>query len=86
MIDELAEQRLRNAIEAILLGYQTGTRFNIRLDNDGLLAAGVPGVQLTLMDAKVDGKVITPRIGKPVEVRALWINALAIAKRFSPKW
>jgi predicted glycogen debranching enzyme len=38
------------------------------------------------MDAKFDGKVITPRIGKPVEVQALWINALAIAKRFSPKW
>ena len=86
LIDELAEQRLRNAIEAILLGYQTGTRFNIRVDNDGLVAAGVPGVQLTWMDAKVDGNVITPRIGKPVEVQALWINALAIAKRFSPKW
>ena len=86
LVNELAEQRLRNAIEAILLGYQTGTRFNIRADNDGLLAAGVPGVQLTWMDAKFDGKVITPRIGKPVEVQALWINALAIAKRFSPKW
>jgi predicted glycogen debranching enzyme len=86
LVDEFAEQRLRNAIEAILLGYQTGTRFNIRADNDGLLAAGVPGVQLTWMDAKYDGKVITPRIGKPVEVQALWINALAIARRFSPKW
>jgi predicted glycogen debranching enzyme len=86
LVNEVAEQRLRNAIEAILLGYQTGTRFNIRADNDGLLAAGVPGVQLTWMDAKIDGKVITPRIGKPVEVQALWINALAIAKRFSPKW
>jgi predicted glycogen debranching enzyme len=86
LIDELADQRLKNAIEAILLGYQTGTRFNIRVDNDGLVAAGVPGVQLTWMDAKVDGKVVTPRIGKPVEVQALWINALAIAKRFSPKW
>jgi predicted glycogen debranching enzyme len=86
LVNEFAEQRLRNAIEAILFGYQTGTRFNIRADNDGLLAAGVPGVQLTWMDAKFDGKVITPRIGKPVEVQALWINALAIAKRFSPKW
>jgi predicted glycogen debranching enzyme len=86
LLDDSGEQRLRNAIEAILLGYLTGTRFNIRVDNDGLLAAGVPGVQLTWMDAKVDGHVITPRIGKPVEVQALWINALAIAKRFSPKW
>lgn len=86
LVNEMAEQRLRNAIDAILLGYQTGTRFNIRADNDGLLAAGVPGVQLTWMDAKFEGKVMTPRIGKPVEVQALWINGLAIAKRFSPKW
>ena len=86
LIDQPSEQRLKNAIEAILLGYHTGTRFNIRADRDGLIAAGVPGLQLTWMDAKVDGKVITPRIGKPVEVQALWINALAIAKHFSPKW
>jgi predicted glycogen debranching enzyme len=86
VVDGPSEQRLRNAIEAILLGYHTGTRFNIRVDRDGLIAAGVPGLQLTWMDAKVDGKVITPRIGKPVEVQALWINALAIAKHFSPKW
>jgi predicted glycogen debranching enzyme len=86
LIGEIAEHRLRNAIEAILVGYQTGTRFNIRVASDGLVAAGVPGVQLTWMDARVDGKVITPRIGKPVEVQALWINALGIAKRFSPKW
>src|SRR5207344_1357895 len=44
--------------------------------DDGLLACGVPGVQLTWMDARVDGRVITPRIGKPVEIQALWINAL----------
>ena len=44
---------------------------------DGLLRAGVPGVQLTWMDAKVGDWVVTPRIGKPVEVQALWINALA---------
>jgi predicted glycogen debranching enzyme len=86
LIDAPSEQRFRNAIEAILLGYYTGTRFNIRADNDGLLAAGVPGVQLTWMDAKVNGRVITPRIGKPVEIQALWINALASAKIFSAKW
>jgi predicted glycogen debranching enzyme len=86
LIDTMAEQRLRNAIEAILFGYQTGTRFNIHADNDGLIAAGVSGVQLTWMDARVNGRVITPRIGKPVEVQALWINALAVAKHFSPKW
>ena len=46
---------------------------------DGLLRAGVPGVQLTWMDAKIGDRVVTPRIGKPVEVQALWINALRIA-------
>jgi predicted glycogen debranching enzyme len=86
LIDEQTKQTLGNAIEAILLGYCSGTRFNIRVDKDGLLAAGVPGVQLTWMDARAGGQVVTPRIGKPVEVQALWINALAVAKGFSPKW
>ena len=48
-------------------------------DDDGLLACGVPGVQVTWMDAKVGDLVVTPRIGKPVEVQALWINALRCA-------
>jgi predicted glycogen debranching enzyme len=66
--------------EAILEGYAAGTRFGIALDAaDGLLRAGTPGVQLTWMDAKVGDRVVTPRIGKPVEVQALWINALRIA-------
>jgi predicted glycogen debranching enzyme len=68
----------QGAIDAILDGYASGTRFGIRADDDGLLAAGVPGVQLTWMDARVGDRVITPRIGKPVEVQALWINALWI--------
>jgi glycogen debranching enzyme len=76
-------QRLRTACVAILDGYTAGTRFGIAADPaDGLLRAGVPGVQLTWMDAKVGDRVITPRIGKPVEVQALWINALAIAGRW----
>ena len=49
------------------------------MDDDGLLAAGEPGVQLTWMDARVGDRVITPRIGKPVEIQALWLNALWIA-------
>lgn len=54
-----------------------GTRYNIHVDpEDGLLYAGEPGVQLTWMDAKVGDWVVTPRIGKPVEVNALWYNAL----------
>lgn len=86
LVDETGERKLKAGIDAILSGYQKGTRFGIHQDEDGLLAAGVPGVQLTWMDAKVDGKVITPRVGKPVEVQALWINALAIGKKFSPQW
>lgn len=54
-----------------------GTRYNIHLDPaDGLLYAGEAGVQLTWMDAKVGDWVVTPRIGKPIEVNALWYNAL----------
>jgi predicted glycogen debranching enzyme len=67
------------AISQILNGYRVGTRYNIRMDEDGLIAAGVPGVQLTWMDAKVGDWVVTPRIGKPVEIQALWINALAVS-------
>jgi predicted glycogen debranching enzyme len=74
---------LRAAVDAILDGYMRGTRYGIRCDADGLLAAGEPGVQLTWMDAVVDGRVVTPRIGKPVEVQALWLNALRIGGVFS---
>ena len=76
----------QNAILAILDGYSRGTRFGIRMDSDGLLAAGERGVQLTWMDAKVGEWVVTPRSGKPVEVQALWLNVLRIASRLAPKW
>src|SRR3989441_2365646 len=77
---------LEGAIEAILSGYAGGTRYGIRVDDDGLLAAGEPGVQLTWMDAKVGDWVVTPRIGKPVEVQALWLNALRIGSGLSERW
>ena len=79
-------EKLRAAVEAILTGYYDGTRFQIHADTDGLLAAGEPGYQLTWMDARVDGREITPRIGKPVEIQALWLNALAIGAQFSSRW
>jgi predicted glycogen debranching enzyme len=61
-----------------------GTRYNIHLDaNDGLLYAGEPGVQLTWMDAKVGDWVVTPRIGKPIEVNALWYCALRSMAKFA---
>jgi predicted glycogen debranching enzyme len=81
-----ARETLGRAVEAILDGYTRGTRFGIRADRDGLLAAGAPGVQLTWMDARVGDRVITPRIGKPVEIQALWINALWIGAHSSERW
>ena len=80
------EHALRAAVEAILAGYAAGTRYGIGCDSDGLLRAGQPGVQLTWMDAKVGDWVVTPRIGKPVEVQALWLNALAIGSAASERW
>ncbi len=77
---------LRAAVGLIVAGYRAGTRYRIKMAEDGLLAAGVPGVQLTWMDAKVGDWVVTPRIGKPVEVQALWLNALKIAGASSPEW
>jgi predicted glycogen debranching enzyme len=77
---------LDSAVNAILTGYADGTRFGIRADDDGLLAAGVPGLQLTWMDARVGNHVVTPRIGKPVEIEALWLNALWLASAQSPRW
>jgi predicted glycogen debranching enzyme len=80
------DAKLRNAVNAILTGYAKGTRYHIQMDVDGLLSAGGPGVQLTWMDAKVGDWVVTPRIGKPVEIQALWINALRIGSDFADTW
>ena len=73
-------KRIAEAVVAIVETYRRGARYQIRCDDDGLIAAGEPGVQLTWMDAKVGDRVVTPRIGKPVEIQALWINALAVAE------
>ncbi len=70
---------------ADMIGWHVGgTRYGIGVDPaDGLLRAGQAGVQLTWMDAKVDGWVVTPRIGKPVEINALWYNSLRIMSGFA---
>ena len=62
----------------IVAWHVRGTRYGIKLDDSGLLSSGEPGVQLTWMDAKVGDWVVTPRRGKPVEIQALWYNALCI--------
>ena len=79
-------QKLRDTVKAILVGYRHGTRYNIHADEDGLISAGEPGVQLTWMDAKVGDWVVTPRIGKPVEIQALWLNALQVASAWDSQW
>jgi predicted glycogen debranching enzyme len=74
------------AVKQIIDGYRQGTRYGIRMDYDGLITGGVPGMQLTWMDAKVGNRVITPRYGKPVEIQALWIRALAIGEAFATQF
>src|SRR5881394_3308277 len=86
LTDDCHTKKLSAAVEAIVTGYNEGTRFGIRADGDGLLSTGQHGQQLTWMDARVDGREITPRIGKPVEIQALWLNALAIGAKFSARW
>jgi predicted glycogen debranching enzyme len=80
------KKRLEGAVSAILDGYAQGTRFNIRLDSSGLLSAGQFGMQLTWMDSKIGEWVVTPRIGKPVEIQALWLNALWIGSQMLGRW
>jgi len=64
--------------EEIVAWHERGTRYGIRVDDDGLLLAGGPGVQLTWMDARIGDWVVTPRHGKAVEIQALWYNALCV--------
>ena len=76
--DHSLVQELLPTLEEIVRCHQEGTLFNIHVDDDGLLSQGAEGYQLTWMDAKVDGWVVTPRRGKPVEINALWYNALVL--------
>jgi predicted glycogen debranching enzyme len=75
------EKSLLPACRAVIDGYSRGTRFGIRMDpEDGLIAQGDANTQLTWMDAKCDDVAFTPRQGKPVEINALWYNALVLMK------
>src|SRR5579871_172071 len=73
-------------LEEIINSHIKGTRYNIKMAENGLLSCGAPGVQLTWMDAKVGDWVVTPRSGKPVEVQALWYNALRIMEDFARRF
>jgi predicted glycogen debranching enzyme len=69
-------------LKEIIQWHNRGTRYNIHVDTTGLIFAGADGVQLTWMDAKVGDWVVTPRRGKPVEINALWYNALCMMAEF----
>jgi predicted glycogen debranching enzyme len=74
---------LYNVLSDIISWHVRGTRFGIKLDSAGLLNSGEAGVQLTWMDAKVGDWVVTPRRGKPVEIQALWYNAVCIMEEIA---
>ena len=79
------ESTLAPALAAILEGYAAGTRFGIRAAADGLVEGGEEGYALTWMDAKIDGRAVTPRRGKAVEINALWHNAWATRARWAAR-
>ncbi len=82
--DAVTLQELFPVLVSMIDAHVAGTRYNIHVDpSDGLLYAGGPGVQLTWMDAKIGDWVVTPRTGKPVEINALWINALETMAGFA---
>jgi predicted glycogen debranching enzyme len=83
---EFIRTRLYPVLGDIIAWHERGTRYGIRLDADGLLLAGQEGVQLTWMDAKVGEWVVTPRHGKPVEIQALWYNALRTMEDLSRRF
>ena len=79
--DDLAAA-LAPALTEILERHRTGTRYGIGADPaDGLLRQGAEGLALTWMDARIDGRPVTARVGKAVEIQALWLNALAVGAR-----
>ncbi|MDQ2921757.1 MAG: glycogen debranching protein, partial [Acidobacteriota bacterium] len=80
---EFVRSKLYDVLKDIIVWHGRGTRYNIRVDTDGLLNSGGPGVQLTWMDAKVGDWVVTPRHGKPVEIQALWYNALRVMENLA---
>jgi predicted glycogen debranching enzyme len=73
-----ARETLLPALRKVVHWYQKGTHHAIRTDTDGLLLAGTPETAVTWMDGRIDGRPVTPRNGKAVEVNALWINTLRI--------
>lgn len=84
--DEFVRTSLYAVLQDIIDWHVRGTRYGIHVDDDGLLFSGEPGVQLTWMDAKVGDWVVTPRHGKPVEIQALWYNALRVMEDLAARF
>jgi len=84
--EEFVHAELYPVFTDIISWHARGTRYGIKLDSSGLLTSGEPGVQLTWMDAKVGDWVVTPRRGKPVEIQALWYNALCIMEELARRF
>lgn len=78
---DFIERHLKD-LEGALLCHITGTRYNIHLTEEGFIYGGQDGWQLSWMDARVNGHVVTPRIGCPIEINALWYNAMSIYEYF----
>lgn len=81
--DKALIEKLYPIMLDIIKWHYHGTRYNIKVDTDGLLYAGTSSSQLTWMDAKIDGQVVTSRTGKAVEINALWYNALCITSEIA---
>jgi predicted glycogen debranching enzyme len=81
--EDFVREYMYPALIQIVNWYMRGTRYGICAGEDALLSCGQPGVQLTWMDAKIGDWVVTPRIGKPVEIQALWYNALCVLRDFA---
>ena len=83
---DFLRQELYPVFTQIIDFHIKGTRYNIKVEEDGLLHAGAHGEQLTWMDAKVGDWVVTPRSGKPVEIQAFWYNALRIMEDLAARF
>ena len=85
--DDNLVQELYPVLADMVRWHVKGTRFGIKVDpQDGLLASGGPGWQLTWMDVKIDDWVVTPRSGKPIEISALWYRACRVMENLAGRY
>ena len=79
--EKFIREEVYPVLEHIIYYYEHGTKFSIKMDHDGLISAGSKLDQITWMDVRINDFVVTPRHGKPVEINALWYNALKIIEK-----